>query len=158
MEKRQSPEESQGDVTALLRREVVLMREILSSMYEEERALLEKNPKALQSVMFDRNKPLQDLKDVREEISLKTKGSTVNDFENWEVLLLADQIVALAEKMNAQSASVAHLMEETHPYWKELVQGAFTLDVHHPSAFRAIEQKRKGLMLTVENPEETTTE
>jgi hypothetical protein len=143
-------------------------------MYEEERALIEKNPKALQEVMLERDKPLQDLKETREEISQKMKdliGSLRpkkslkgpssllnfledNGFETCQVMLIADQIIALIEKMNVQSVSIDHLMQEAHPFWKDLMQGALKVDMHHPTAFRAKEEKKRGIMLTVEIPED----
>lgn len=164
----------QEEVTLLLKREVVLMREILSSLYEEEKALLEKNPKALQEVMLDRDKPLQDLKEIRAEISEKMrdlilsifpKGKILKEtnliefledhgFETCEIMLLADQIVALIEKMNIQTISIDHLMQESHLHWKELMQGALIQNSHHPTSFRAYEEKKKGVMLTVETLEE----
>lgn len=166
--------EAREEVINLLKREVVLMREILSSMYEEERALIEKNPKALQEVMLERDKPLQDLKETREDISykmrnligslkpkksLKGPSSLLNfledsGFETCEVMLLADQIIALIKKMNVQSVSIDHLMQEAHPFWKDLMQGALKVDIHHPTAFRATEEKKRGIMLTVEVPQE----
>jgi hypothetical protein len=170
--------EVQEEVILLLKREVVLMREILSSLYEEEKALLEKNPKALQEVMLERDQPLQDLKDIREEISQKMRDllfslkfkTHLNDsisligflekngFETCEIMILADQIVALIEKMNKQTLSIDHLMIESSIHWKELMQGAFVHDVHHPSSFRAYEEKKKGVMLTVQSQDENIEE
>jgi hypothetical protein len=168
------------EVTHLLKREVVLMREILSSMCNEERALIEKNPKALQEVMLERDKPLEDLKNLREEISqkfkkfihssglkLKPQEFTLVDyykfldesgFETLEIMLLADQMVALTEKMNLQSLSNTHLMDDYYlGHWQDMMQGSLKKNTHHPSCFRAKEEKRRGSMLSLQILDEEET-
>lgn len=163
----------QTEVTDLLKREVVLMREILASMYEEEKALVERDSKALQYLMMQRDAPLQDLMQVREErgqkihelVSLlnenghKKKMSAYDltallesrGLESCEVMVLRDQIIALIEKMNEQNTTNDHIMQQSVNFWKNLMLGS------HPPEYYPVNpllEKRKALMLTVINPED----
>ncbi|MDR3624532.1 MAG: hypothetical protein P4L16_05280 [Chlamydiales bacterium] len=164
--------EIQERVTDLLKREVILMREILANMLEEERAFIEKDPKALQNVMMRRDAPLQALMEVREERSEKLHELTslltpkesaksamnlcslmeAKGLESFEVVLLQDQIVALIEKMSIQHSSNEHLMEQTVPVWKEMMSGVLTPDYPFLTAM-PISEKRKSPILGVMNPE-----
>lgn len=156
----------QLEVTGLLKREVDLMREILASMYEEERAIVDQDPRALQMVMQKRDAPLQNLMSVREERGQKIKelllllnGHDKKELTDLleskglgssEVLLLRDQIIALIERMNVQNATIDHLMQRTSHLWKDWMTGS--LPSEYAPIFPLME-KRKAIMLTVINPE-----
>lgn len=164
--------EIQANVTDLLKREVVLMREILSNMLEEESAFIEKDPKALQDVMIKRDAPLQALMKVREERSEKIREflhlldpqeksvSTKNlislmdakGLESCEVSVLQDQLIALIEKMNIQHSSNDNLMMQTSLMWKDMMAGILTPDYSMISPLSQPE-KRKAPVLGVMNRE-----
>lgn len=157
----------------LLTREVALMRELLANMMKAEEALLEKDPKCLQTLMIERDKPLEDLKEIREEISSKmkeishAKKKTVykhianisleefldnEGFNSCQIMLLRDQIIALTDKMNEKSVAITHLMEEPNA-WSLFIKGSIEARFPHPVAFKAQQEKKKGIMLALETRE-----
>jgi len=138
----------QAYIADLMAREVLLSREILSSMREEETALLTHDDSALQETMSKRNAPLQELMSIREDriISVKelafllfksrsnelakknqqTEPFSFKDLldlsnvESCEVLVLRDQLIALIEKMNSQNSSNRQLFDHHREYAKAL--------------------------------------
>ena len=134
----------QGLIARLMAREVILSREILANMRQEEDALLIHDENALRQIMSKRDAPLQELMTVREERiesvkqlafmtyhlkgrqNIKEEPLTVDNLldgpgdDGCEVLILRDQLIALIEKMNLQNSSNLQLSNHHHEYAKAL--------------------------------------
>lgn len=121
------------------------MREVLSTLCEEERALLSLNCTYLQTVMYRRDYFLQRLEKVRSDILEQLKEAKIElSTLPCDLLLYADQIVALTEEMNLKNRSILKLAEEQSPRWQEMVQGlSITLSPYLPIP---IVKKHKNLM------------
>lgn len=112
-----------------MHREINLMREMLSSLYQEESFLLEKDTCAWNSLMEDRAHMIEKLKEFREgrDLAVKTlaefsieeegKGITLDTIlsdeeEVCEITLMLDQLMALTDKINKQNSRNHSLSEQ----------------------------------------------
>ena len=136
-------------IAKLMTREVILSREILANMRQEEDALLSHDDSALRQIMSKRDAPLQELMSVREDRIdsvkelvhmihhlkvgqknprqlIKEKNEQIASLldgpgdEGCEVLILRDQLIALIEKMNLQNSSNIQLSNHHHEHAKAI--------------------------------------
>lgn len=126
-----------------MRKEVYLMRELLSNMHQEEVSLMLQDKKSLQEILDTRSSLLEKLGCVRRDkqgVLQALEKSLPHFHRSIEVVSLYDQLSALSEKVHRQFFTNRHLTK--HPD-RSLLQSEYLHEKTRPS------QKTKVITLQI---------
>ncbi len=96
------------DIKILMQKEIILMREVLANMHQEEESLKRNDHSLWANVISQRCEILALLSPIREERILASKLIEYSD--DCDILSLRDQIMALIERINMQN----HMNEQLY--------------------------------------------
>ncbi len=158
--------QAKEDLKDSMQKEVRLMREVLSNLFQEEASLLGRDQNSWNTLMQDRLSMIEKLKYFRSdresaihkltELSPKNEKSLPifefllsNDDDICEIALLLDQLIALTDKINEQNTRNQNLSTQI----EHLV--AFTNTLSYSTEIETGPALRKNTLATISREENT---